>query len=206
MAALPQGERARRRLALPSLPDPHRGERRRPARFGRLADLVVERSAMGIHGDEDRAEALDGKAPERLRVEVLEIDVLDRGDPGRLERRGTADDREIGAAEIAERTPGRVAEAPLADDDAHALALHERFREALHALRGGGADAHGCVARRVLVRALDAAHVRRGVDDGVAGEVEARAPAAIEHVDLFFFLMIRRPPRSTLFPYTTLFR
>ena len=25
-------------------------------------------------------------------------------------------------------------------------------------------------------------------------------------VILFFFLMIRRPPRSTLFPYTTLFR
>src|SRR3712207_8476608 len=25
-------------------------------------------------------------------------------------------------------------------------------------------------------------------------------------VRLFFFLMIRRPPRSTLFPYTTLFR
>src|SRR2546429_7367718 len=25
-------------------------------------------------------------------------------------------------------------------------------------------------------------------------------------VYLFFFLMIRRPPRSTLFPYTTLFR
>src|SRR5687768_18541590 len=26
------------------------------------------------------------------------------------------------------------------------------------------------------------------------------------HFYLFFFLMIRRPPRSTLFPYTTLFR
>src|SRR3712207_8368042 len=26
------------------------------------------------------------------------------------------------------------------------------------------------------------------------------------HVFMFFFLMIRRPPRSTLFPYTTLFR
>src|SRR2546430_7796010 len=26
------------------------------------------------------------------------------------------------------------------------------------------------------------------------------------HYSLFFFLMIRRPPRSTLFPYTTLFR
>src|SRR3989442_10547013 len=26
------------------------------------------------------------------------------------------------------------------------------------------------------------------------------------HIYFFFFLMIRRPPRSTLFPYTTLFR
>src|ERR1022692_4619621 len=30
-------------------------------------------------------------------------------------------------------------------------------------------------------------------------------PPACGH-DIFFFLMIRRPPRSTLFPYTTLFR
>src|SRR2546422_4809696 len=28
----------------------------------------------------------------------------------------------------------------------------------------------------------------------------------IRRPSLFFFLMIRRPPRSTLFPYTTLFR
>src|SRR3712207_9196042 len=28
----------------------------------------------------------------------------------------------------------------------------------------------------------------------------------VAHFILFFFLMIRRPPRSTLFPYTTLFR
>src|SRR2546430_15732149 len=28
----------------------------------------------------------------------------------------------------------------------------------------------------------------------------------VEHSIVFFFLMIRRPPRSTLFPYTTLFR
>src|SRR6478735_10748060 len=27
-----------------------------------------------------------------------------------------------------------------------------------------------------------------------------------DHSAVFFFLMIRRPPRSTLFPYTTLFR
>src|SRR5258708_21659155 len=29
---------------------------------------------------------------------------------------------------------------------------------------------------------------------------------AVFHFSFFFFLMIRRPPRSTLFPYTTLFR
>src|SRR6202008_4812945 len=29
---------------------------------------------------------------------------------------------------------------------------------------------------------------------------------AADHLAVFFFLMIRRPPRSTLFPYTTLFR
>src|ERR671926_1243777 len=29
---------------------------------------------------------------------------------------------------------------------------------------------------------------------------------ALHSIIFFFFLMIRRPPRSTLFPYTTLFR
>src|SRR2546430_7029027 len=33
------------------------------------------------------------------------------------------------------------------------------------------------------------------------------SPSSYDHDHLFFFfLMIRRPPRSTLFPYTTLFR
>src|SRR6267154_2807787 len=30
--------------------------------------------------------------------------------------------------------------------------------------------------------------------------------SSLLYLNLFFFLMIRRPPRSTLFPYTTLFR
>src|SRR6266566_7511091 len=30
--------------------------------------------------------------------------------------------------------------------------------------------------------------------------------ASVRVISIFFFLMIRRPPRSTLFPYTTLFR
>src|SRR6267154_4669352 len=37
----------------------------------------------------------------------------------------------------------------------------------------------------------------------------SRKPTALRLVNpsaVFFFLMIRRPPRSTLFPYTTLFR
>src|SRR2546429_192258 len=33
-----------------------------------------------------------------------------------------------------------------------------------------------------------------------------RYPLPYLHLLFFFFLMIRRPPRSTLFPYTTLFR
>src|ERR1022692_1993571 len=38
--------------------------------------------------------------------------------------------------------------------------------------------------------------------------LHAQRPAYYGHGDdlFFFFLMIRRPPRSTLFPYTTLFR
>src|SRR5215510_11254751 len=38
-------------------------------------------------------------------------------------------------------------------------------------------------------------------------DVIAAAMDALKHSGAtFFFLMIRRPPRSTLFPYTTLFR
>src|SRR5471030_1858473 len=38
------------------------------------------------------------------------------------------------------------------------------------------------------------------------GAAFGRASAAKTVYKAFFFLMIRRPPRSTLFPYTTLFR
>src|SRR5471030_3421099 len=34
----------------------------------------------------------------------------------------------------------------------------------------------------------------------------SRGPIEVVVCFVFFFLMIRRPPRSTLFPYTTLFR
>src|SRR3989304_92570 len=40
----------------------------------------------------------------------------------------------------------------------------------------------------------------------LVSRVGVRAPSAPRSFPLVFFLMIRRPPRSTLFPYTTLFR
>src|SRR6266436_6614247 len=59
------------------------------------------------------------------------------------------------------------------------------------------------------------ASVRRNVEPGVISHYNVQPVldvlAAIDRTDLWsvaivFFLMIRRPPRSTLFPYTTLFR
>src|SRR4029078_13730863 len=39
-----------------------------------------------------------------------------------------------------------------------------------------------------------------------APRLVAPPPPPAAHTHMCFFLMIRRPPRSTLFPYTTLFR
>src|SRR6266511_3392485 len=44
--------------------------------------------------------------------------------------------------------------------------------------------------------------IERRIQTGVERWPEVRMPVS----RFFFFLMIRRPPRSTLFPYTTLFR
>src|SRR6266513_1321194 len=48
------------------------------------------------------------------------------------------------------------------------------------------------------------------LDDLLAAVALGRAPLYLDAQSVrlvrFFFLMIRRPPRSTLFPYTTLFR
>src|SRR2546426_10626500 len=41
---------------------------------------------------------------------------------------------------------------------------------------------------------------------GLCPTSHSRACSSISLLLFFFFLMIRRPPRSTLFPYTTLFR
>src|SRR5690606_41752652 len=41
---------------------------------------------------------------------------------------------------------------------------------------------------------------------GLRSPVSPSLLSAVHLVAPFFFLMLRRPPRSTLFPYTTLFR
>jgi hypothetical protein len=56
-----------------------------------------------VHGDQQRAEVANAEPPQRLRVEVVEIDVLDLLDPGRLQRGSPADDCKIDATQLAER-------------------------------------------------------------------------------------------------------
>src|ERR1039458_4597244 len=55
--------------------------------------------------------------------------------------------------------------------------------------------------------------LRRRIGDGILGRGELRADRSEEHTSelqsprhLVCLLLLRRPPRSTLFPYTTLFR
>src|SRR6187200_2392998 len=52
--------------------------------------------------------------------------------------------------------------------------------------------------------------LHKAVEAEAAQQCRDRADRRVEHEQLVFFLMIRRPPRSTLcqtlFPYTTLFR
>src|SRR5207237_8148125 len=43
-------------------------------------------------------------------------------------------------------------------------------------------------------------------DYGACAEINYAAPVATAADPIVYFLMILRPPRSTLFPYTTLFR
>src|SRR3990172_5406893 len=62
----------------------------------------------------------------------------------------------------------------------------------------------------VLSTASDTSAARSG--SAIAIDDRSEKTTSVLHLQpqpvwrLFFFLMIRRPPRSTLFPYTTLFR
>jgi hypothetical protein len=138
---------------------------------------------VGIHRHQQRAEALHPELPQRLRIEVVEVHLLDRLHPGGLERGGAADDREIGAPELLECAERAVPEPALSDQDARAVFPHQRARESLHAGAGGGAHAHRRVSSRSSLGFAHPSHVGRGVDQRVAAQVETGLPPAIEHVD-----------------------
>src|SRR5918994_3874411 len=62
---------------------------------GTALHVAVQRAAMGVDPDRERAEVLHAELPEALGHELLPGDLLDLLDLGRLECRGAADDREV---------------------------------------------------------------------------------------------------------------
>src|SRR5438067_635547 len=109
---------------------------RRPVHF------AIEAAALAIHGDDERTETAHAELPQRLGIEVIEIDLLDRLDPRRLERRRAADDGEVGAAKVFECLLRAITQAAFANHQSHAVLLHQRARETLHAIARRGADAN----------------------------------------------------------------
>src|SRR5919109_908090 len=56
------------------------------ASFARgLVDRAVDAAAVAVHRHDEGAEAAHAQLPERLGIEIVEVDILDRFDPGRLE-------------------------------------------------------------------------------------------------------------------------
>src|ERR671937_2605234 len=98
-------------------------------------DVVVERVAVRVDADGERAEVLDAELPQALGHELLPGDLLDLLDLGRLERRRAADDREVDHPVAPHRLDRLVGEAALAADPADAVALAERLGEAHHPRR-----------------------------------------------------------------------
>src|SRR2546430_7029327 len=136
-------------------------------------DVVVERIAVRVDADRERAEVLDAELPEALGHELLPGDLLDLLDLRRLERGRAADDREVDHPLHTHRLDRLVREAALAADRAHGVVAAERLRKAHHAGARRGADAD----RLVLV--ADLLHAGRGVEQERALEVHRRLHALL---------------------------
>src|SRR5262245_52046678 len=142
--------------------------------LGRSLDVVVERVAVRVDADRERAEVPDAELPEALGHQLLPGDLLDLLDLGRLERRRPADDREVDHPEPLHRLDRLVGEAALAADRAHAVLLPERLGEAHHPSARRRADAD------LLVAALaDLADARRRVQEERAAQVHRRLLALV---------------------------
>src|SRR5438046_8457697 len=106
-----------------------------------VLNVAIERVAVRVDADGQRAEVLDAELPEALGHQLLPGDLLDLLDLRRLERRRAADDREVHHPETLHRLDRLVGEAALAADRPHAVLLAERLGEAHHARGGRRADA-----------------------------------------------------------------
>src|SRR5262245_61936587 len=147
--------------------------------LGRSLDVVVERVAVRVDADRQRAEVADAELPEALGHELLPSDLLDLLDLGRLERRRPADDREVDHPEPLHRLDRLVRKAALAADRAHAVLRAERLGEANHPRRGRGAD-----AELLVPSGPELAHVGRGMEQEGPGQVHRRRHALVEDPDL----------------------
>ena len=77
----------------------------------------------------------------------------------------------------------------------------------LNALKEIGIEPYGRAFNKSHSIERLAGDYQEGLAVQTAGRIMAfPEPRKHKFLFLFFFLMIRRPPRSTLFPYTTLFR
>src|SRR5581483_8193016 len=141
--------------------------------------VAVERVAVGIDPDGQRAEVLDAELPEALGHQLLPRDLLDLLDLRRLERSCTADDREVDHPETLHRLDRLVGEASLAADRPYAVPRAERLGEAHHARGRRRADADLLVLPRPHL-----AHVRGGVEEERAAEIHRRLDSLVEDPDL----------------------
>src|SRR5688572_22027306 len=148
-------------------------------RLRAVLDVAVERAAVRVDPDDERAEVLDAELPQALGHELLPGDLLDLLDLGRLERRGAADDREVDHPEALHRLDRLVREAALAADRANAVLRPEAFREAHHARARRRADADLLVTSWPKL-----ANVRRRVEEERTGQVHRRLYPLVENPDL----------------------
>src|ERR671934_182991 len=91
--------------------------------LGPLLHVVKERVAVAVDSDGERPEVLDAELPEALGHQLFPRDLLDLLDLGRLERRRSADDREVDHPEALHRLDRLVREAALAADRPDAVLL-----------------------------------------------------------------------------------
>src|SRR6188474_1578077 len=147
--------------------------------MGAILNVAIERAAMGVDSDRERAEVLHAELPEALGHELFPGDLLDLLDLRRLERRRPADDGEIDHAEALHRLDRLVREAAFAADRADAILRAEPFREAHHPRRCGCPDAELLVLARP-----ELAHVWGRMQEERAGEIHRRLDPLVEDPDL----------------------